>query len=138
MAQAEELFKDCSSDYFVPIENPFAKAVHATRVLLTKPHWPAALYLVRHGQAEHNDEQAEAQGKIWEKSSQEIGLTPKGVRQAQETGQALAKHKKFDVIIYSPSDRAKLTAEAIVQHWVMRYSSKRKLPSGKRNWENYG
>jgi phosphohistidine phosphatase len=66
------------------------------------------LWLLRHAEAEPHGAGADAQRR----------LTPRGKRQARIAGAALARlGVAFDVVLFSPKERAKQTAELAAQEW---------------------
>jgi 2,3-bisphosphoglycerate-dependent phosphoglycerate mutase len=72
-------------------------------------HMRSQLTLIRHGETEWN-----AEGRI--QGLMDSPLTPKGIRQAEATAQALVE-SDFDVTYASPLGRARTTAEMITRDW---------------------
>lgn len=62
------------------------------------------IYIVRHGQVPHN--------ALKQYNTTDEDLTDLGIKQAEELGDKI-KDMKFDIIICSPLNRAKHTAEII-------------------------
>ena len=97
----------------------FERALHPFKIALTKPYWPAALLVVRHGESEHNvaRDLFNSEPAFWENlrnvRDADIQLTARGLEQARQTGVALAAFPKFDVCIASPYERTMQTARAI-------------------------
>ena len=83
--------------------------------------WPAALWLVRHGQSAGNValEAAHAAGHDriqLEMRDADVPLSPQGLVQAQALGTWFANlpvHQRPEVVLASPYQRARQTAEAI-------------------------
>ncbi len=66
------------------------------------------LYVVRHGETQYNVEKRYA-------GSTDVPLNERGIKQAKELAEKLAK-ESFDVIVTSPLQRARATAEQIREY----------------------
>lgn len=91
---------------------------------------PVSLYLLRHGQSEAN-----VNKQVYrEKPDHAIRLTPLGLQQAEEAGQFL--HQLFmqtpeeapAILLHSPFDRARSTAEMVLKQASPYISEKVELP----------
>jgi phosphohistidine phosphatase len=66
------------------------------------------LWLLRHADAEPHGTRADAERR----------LTPRGIRQAQAAGIAIARlQRDFQAVLYSPKVRARETAEIAAEQW---------------------
>jgi broad specificity phosphatase PhoE len=101
------------------------KAVFYRAMGLFYKKWPRLLVVVRHGQSEQN-----VATDLTEKGAEDmlralrnirdadIGLSERGLEQAEKTGNYLRLFPKFDVCFSSPYKRAMHTAE-IMAYWVL-------------------
>ena len=80
------------------------------------------LVIVRHGESQRNVHRAEAHRTgsleyLTDVRDVDVELTPRGVRQAEETGKYLGREFKFDRIFVSPYERAIQTTDTMVKHF---------------------
>ena len=81
------------------------------------------LVIVRHGESERNVHRAEAQreGRLeyhGDVRDMDVALTPRGLRQARETGKYLGQEFRFDRVFVSPYERTLLTATTLVKQFA--------------------
>jgi len=84
--------------------------------------WMDHLVIMRHGESQRNVRRAEAQraGHLdyhTDARDVDVELTPRGIRQAEETGKYLARKFRFDRVFVSPYERTLETAENLVKHF---------------------
>jgi 2,3-bisphosphoglycerate-dependent phosphoglycerate mutase len=82
--------------------------------------WMDHLVIVRHGESQRNVRRAEAQraGHLeyhGDVRDMDTPLTPRGIRQAEETGKCLARQFHFDRVFVSPHERTLQTAQLLVK-----------------------
>jgi len=93
-----------------------------TGLLHSAQNWVDNLVIVRHGESHRNVRRAEAlrtggleyHGDI---RDMDVELTPRGVRQAAETGRHLATKFRFDRVFVSPYERTLQTANIITEQF---------------------
>ena len=76
------------------------------------------LVIVRHGESQRNVRRAEAQreGSLeyhGDVRDMDVALTPRGLRQALETGKYLGREFRFDRVFVSPYERTLQTATTL-------------------------
>jgi len=96
--------------------------VRETRLPSAQQKWMNHLVLVRHGESQRNVRRAEAQraGRLEyheDIRDMDVKLTPRGARQAEETGKYLAREFRFDRVFASPYERTLETARTLVEQF---------------------
>ena len=80
------------------------------------------LVIVRHGESQRNVRrfQAQQEGSLeyhGDVRDMDVGLTPRGMRQALETGKYLGRQFRFDRVFVSPYERTLRTATVLLEQF---------------------
>ncbi len=92
------------------------------RLPTSQPRWMSHLVIVRHGESQRNVHRAEAQreGRLeyhGDVRDMDVALTPRGLRQARETGKYLGREFEFDRVFVSPYERTLHTAATLLKQF---------------------
>jgi len=89
---------------------------------VSQQRWMSNLVIVRHGESQRNVRRAEAQqeGRLeyhGDVRDMDVALTPRGLRQALETGKYLGREFHFDRVFVSPYERTHQTATTMLKQF---------------------